>query len=399
MRPQQPRHSPSTRLRPTLVSKLRRTQPTERQRVCDTLSGSPVLAVPATCMLARGPQTHLFHAGAHNSGTPAAAGAAASAPPAAAAAHSGQASAGPTPHEQHPSQQVPPSGHQPPTAAPNGGQWANPGNPSQPVQGVPVRCASNLRPALRGSLTRLHLTRRTADVAIAIRSQCKVSVRFLQGPGAAAAAATCHHWLHAGHAAGQLLLRPAPGGLAGAYSAMGIASCSSTCCHNPPGTGVRSWPLPCWTRMLAPNAVCSQDGELLTLLRAMQVVIVLLLTLPCLAWIPCMIPDCFQVMHSTNQPIFSFFFLIYYSFEEVCFPLTSASCVQLQPYQVPIYGMALCTWCFCPECMHVNTRCVVDHGPACTCQPHDGQFMSHVASGAAGPPGSYPVPIAQPYYV
>lgn len=29
--------------------------------------------------------------------------------------------------------------------------------------------------------------------------------------------------------------------------------------------------------------------------RCMQVVLILLLTIPCIAFLPCMIPDCFQV--------------------------------------------------------------------------------------------------------
>ena len=73
------------------------------------------------------------------------------------------------------------------------------------------------------------------------------------------------------------------------------------------------------------QAVYSQDGEPLTLLRAMQVVIVLLLTLPCFAWIPCMIPDCFQVMHGLDGPIFFHFFQvllpIFVSFRGFFFPL------------------------------------------------------------------------------
>lgn len=159
--------------------------------------------------------------GAPNSGTPAATGAAASAPPAAAAADNSPALAGPTPplHGQHPPQQVPPSGHQPQTAPPSGGQWANPGNPSQPVQGVPVR-----------------------------------------GPAQ----------------------QPQPQHVIIGYM------------------------------LVTPQDSCSCDLRL----EGWLVVLVLLLTFPCIAWIPCMIPDCFQ------------------------------------PYQVPIYG----------------------------------------------PPGSYPVPIATPYY-
>ena len=51
MRPQQPRHSPLTRLRPTLHSKLRRTPPMERQRVCATLSGH---RLHWTCLRAAG---------------------------------------------------------------------------------------------------------------------------------------------------------------------------------------------------------------------------------------------------------------------------------------------------------------------------------------------------------
>ena len=122
---------------------------------CHPVRTSPALDLPACCRFAKGTHAYLVHAGAHNSGTPATAGAAAPAPPAAAAANSGAASAGPTPppYGQHPPQQVPPSsGHQPQTAPPSGGQWANPGNPSQPVQGVPVRCAPDLCAVLHGIL-------------------------------------------------------------------------------------------------------------------------------------------------------------------------------------------------------------------------------------------------------
>lgn len=115
-----------------------------------------------------------MHAGAHNTGTPAAAGTAASAPPAAAAAHSSPPSANPTPppHGQQPPQQPPPSG----------GQWANPGNPSQPVQGVPVRCALSLRAALHGTCARSHhISSGTRLLAAAVMGS-KQYVQIRRGP-------------------------------------------------------------------------------------------------------------------------------------------------------------------------------------------------------------------------